>query len=479
MSSYTEIDTALLDLDFTNPRIQNYLQNYPEESRSGELLAMLLGTGTDSCASLKESIKEHGGIINPIIVNHFPDGRYVVIEGNTRLQIYRDFIRDNVPGNWNKIRAIIYENLENNEMHSIRLQAHLVGPRDWDAYAKAKYLTFLSDEEKMPMKELLAYCGGSSKASEIRYMIQAYKDMRDIYAPLQCMLIPTQGKGIQGRSFFEADFGKTAEDFVMYLAMPERLLNKRGHFVERKDEPKFEREIRYTQWSENRHLIDTWMKYYSMFEKDTVLEYIGCNRFSVETLDKIENEELKKLYFLYLTPSATIRVFSDCTEDTKRIISTFILEELPFMYSRIVETILSSKPGYKVIAGILENFGEKVCTDLLKKIDLFSGHDNDKLTMLIKANKSKRLVDFDFSLLQFIPYFHVSNLLSKQEEQIIMNSAYELKEAPIRKILLLHLDELKDVLIKTNGAQPGVTQIISVIEEQIKELYHQISIFEL
>ena len=203
------------------------------------------------------------------------------------------------------------------------------------------------------------------------------------------------------------------------------------------------------------------------------------DRFSVETLDKIENEELKKLYFLYLTPSATIRVFSDCTEDTKRIISTFILEELPFMYSRIVETILSSKPGYKVIAGILENFGEKVCTDLLKKIDLFSGHDNDKLTMLIKANKSKRLVDFDFSLLQFIPYFHVSNLLSKQEEQIIMNSAYELKEAPIRKILLLHLDELKDVLIKTNGAQPGDTQIISVIEEQIKELYHQISIFEL
>ena len=99
--------------------------------------------------------------------------------------------------------------------------------------------------------------------------------------------------------------------------------------------------------------------------------------------------------------------------------------------------------------------------------------------MLIKANKSKRLVDFDFSLLQFIPYFHVSNLLSKQEEQIIMTSAYELKEAPIRKILLLHLDELKDVLIKTNGAQPGDTQIISVIEEQIKELYHQISIFEL
>ena len=35
MSSYTEIDTALLDLDFTYKRIKNYLQNYPEECRSG------------------------------------------------------------------------------------------------------------------------------------------------------------------------------------------------------------------------------------------------------------------------------------------------------------------------------------------------------------------------------------------------------------------------------------------------------------
>lgn len=438
MSSYTEIDTALLDLDFTNPRIQNYLQNYPEESRSGELLAMLLGTGTDSCASLKESIKEHGGIINPIIVNHFPDGRYVVIEGNTRLQIYRDFIRDNVPGNWNKIRAIIYENLENNEMHSIRLQAHLVGPRDWDAYAKAKYLTFLSDEEKMPMKELLAYCGGSSKASEIRYMIQAYKDMRDIYAPL-CE-DDTQFDQKKFSGFVELQKKNVVESLQL-------------HGYDKTD---------FAQW-----MVD---------EKFSRLE-------DVRRLPQILNSKRARQAFLKHDTAAAKKILEaeDITPDSlKNVTYEMLANELSKrMFDIIVETILSSKPGYKVIAGILENLGEKVCTDLLKKIDLFSGHDNDKLTMLIKANKSKRLVDFDFSLLQFIPYFHVSNLLSKQEEQIIMNSAYELKEAPIRKILLLHLDELKDVLIKTNGAQPGDTQIISVIEEQIKELYHQISIFEL
>ena len=392
---------------------------------------------------------------------------------NTDLQ---EEFEDNISQIFNRISSFTVRETKNSGIITLPDKVYIQEVTEFNRMQEELYERIRTELYAEVVRDGERYIDDSSAiVKRLLRLIQVTSNLR----ALQCMLIPTQGKGIQGRSFFEADFGKTAEDFVMYLAMPERLLNKRGHFVERKDEPKFEREIRYTQWSENRHLIDTWMKYYSMFEKDTVLEYIGCNRFSVETLDKIENEELKKLYFLYLTPSATIRVFSDCTEDTKRIISTFISEELPFMYSRIVETILSSKPGYKVIAGILENFGEKVCTDLLKKIDLFSGHDNDKLTMLIKANKSKRLVDFDFALLQFIPYFHVSNLLSKQEEQIIMNSAYELKEAPIRKILLLHLDELKDVLIKTNGAQPGDTQIISVIEEQIKELYHQISIFEL
>lgn len=108
MSSYTEIDTALLDLDFTNPRIQNYLQNYPEESRSGELLAMLLGTGTDSCASLKESIKEHGGIINPIIVNHFPDATFVLavpLEDRARANNILVKIKKEIPGDY-EVKAI-------------------------------------------------------------------------------------------------------------------------------------------------------------------------------------------------------------------------------------------------------------------------------------------------------------------------------------------------------------------------------------
>lgn len=82
------------------------------------------------------------------------------------------------------IKAIVYENIDDDTMHSIRLQAHLVGPREWDAYAKAKYLNYLANEKYMPMTLLVAYCGGISKASEIKNMIAAYRDMEDYYRPL-------------------------------------------------------------------------------------------------------------------------------------------------------------------------------------------------------------------------------------------------------------------------------------------------------
>lgn len=184
MSDYIEIGIDEIELDKGNPRIANYLDLYDEESLTSDTMALLLGTSADSCASLRESIKENAGIVHPIIVNHTANGRYVVIEGNTRLQIYRDFRKKRIKGNWDTIKAIVYENIDEETMHSIRLQAHLVGPREWDAYAKAKYLNYLANEKSMPMASLVAYCGGQSKASEIKNMIAAYQDMQEYYRPL-------------------------------------------------------------------------------------------------------------------------------------------------------------------------------------------------------------------------------------------------------------------------------------------------------
>lgn len=182
MSNYVELPVEKIELDISNPRIARGVAYY--SPITSDTMALLLKSTSEECASLRESIRENKGIIHPIVVNKRADGTYVVIEGNTRLQIYKDFIASGEPGNWTKIRAIVYDDLSDDEMHSIRLQAHLIGPREWDPYSKAMYLNHLATVENMPMNTLISFCGGASKASEIRNMIAAYNDMEKYYRPL-------------------------------------------------------------------------------------------------------------------------------------------------------------------------------------------------------------------------------------------------------------------------------------------------------
>lgn len=135
MSNYIELSIDNIQLDRSNPRIANYLDLYDENEITSDIMVLLLGTTTDSCASLRESIKENGGIVHPIIVNHYADGRYVVVEGNTRLQIYRDFRKKSVPGNWDLIKAIVYENLDEETICSKGSDTSIYGWNIGNTYA--------------------------------------------------------------------------------------------------------------------------------------------------------------------------------------------------------------------------------------------------------------------------------------------------------------------------------------------------------
>src|SRR3990170_7283875 len=99
-----------LDLDINNPRIRKFVEHHggPLEF---ETMLLALGAGssdsdsgsTTTFQSLKQSIRAQGGIINPIIVLKLPSGKYQVIEGNTRVAIYRSFREDDIKGNWNTV----------------------------------------------------------------------------------------------------------------------------------------------------------------------------------------------------------------------------------------------------------------------------------------------------------------------------------------------------------------------------------------
>ncbi len=185
-SLYHNLPIAQVELDLGNPRIKHFLEIY-EGDITAEALALALSTASSSnekqmsFSSLKDSIKTSKGIIHPIIVNHQADGRFVTIEGNTRLQIYKDFFNASNDEHWAYIPALVYEELTPIDIHEIRLQSHLVGPREWEPYSKAKYLYELSVEEGIPMSTLIDLCGGGQ--SEIRKAIDTYMYMEQYYRP--------------------------------------------------------------------------------------------------------------------------------------------------------------------------------------------------------------------------------------------------------------------------------------------------------
>lgn len=181
---YQHIPIDDITLDKENPRIRYYIEMYGEKL-SSERIAYALsdegGSARTSYDALKESIRVNKGIINPIIVNRKSNGEMVVIEGNTRLQLYREFREANPDGPWNKIIALVYDDIERENVHAIRLQTHLVGPREWEPFSKAKYLYQLSHVENLPLSTIISYCGGKQK--EVNTFIEAYQDMMTYYKP--------------------------------------------------------------------------------------------------------------------------------------------------------------------------------------------------------------------------------------------------------------------------------------------------------
>ena len=114
---YDILPVDKVELDIENPRIKHFLSIYSGKQLTSENLALALAGGADDdngskYNALKESIRKNGGIFTPIIVNHITiDDRYVVIEGNTRLKFYQEFLQKEQDKKWSTIISIVYDDM--------------------------------------------------------------------------------------------------------------------------------------------------------------------------------------------------------------------------------------------------------------------------------------------------------------------------------------------------------------------------------
>lgn len=298
---------------------------------------------------------------------------------------------------------------------------------------------------------------------------------------LQRMLIPTQGKGVTSRSFFEADFGKSQEEFVMYLAMPEEHLGWRGHFVKRKNETDSETAARKKVWDNNQRYLSEWKHRFLALgdDKELFISYIGDNNYSVDRYLEIQKIDLKKLFIHYFTMSTLLKSLLIPDETEKGVIVEYITKDFPLIYDRMVTYVANGKLPYSMLEGAFRTFGTRFVTSVLKKIDYTQDEEPFVINNLIKIQKKTKIFVFRFEYVQIYFLYKSVGVMDKNTSKTLVESIKNLNEKEIRIIIADRFNEFKMKMIaQSTEGEVGATYIAEQIDHQLNDFCKQLSLFE-
>lgn len=299
---------------------------------------------------------------------------------------------------------------------------------------------------------------------------------------LQRMLIPTQGKGVSSRSFFEADFGKTEKDFVKYLAMPEEHLGWRGDFIPRKGETKEEIVERKKVWNENQEYLAEWNKLFDLLgaAKEDFIKLIDDNEFSLEKLCRIKDSIHKKLFIHYLTITNLLKALNLDDTETKDFIVYYIHDEFGLIYQRLVKYVAENKISYSNLKGIYSIFKSDFVKDVFNRISFSEKEEPFVIKNLIRVQYITQIHVFEYELVRCFYMYKSVDFLGREKEEEIIQAIRELDERRTRDLLLEQFDRFRNKVVLTIPAgEVGAKYILSQVEDQLNAVYRQLSLFDL
>ena len=174
-----------LELDSNNPRIGYYLDSVGQrgEKVTQDQVSMAIKAGAiDDYRSLYDNIESNEGVLFEIWVYPVENNKYKVIDGNTRVVIYRELGKKN-PYNkaWKEIPAKVLSTEENQRaVDFIRLTTHLQGINNWQSYERARYIHLLYDSGS-DLDELQRRTKLTKNA--LKRWLKAFSDMEDQFLP--------------------------------------------------------------------------------------------------------------------------------------------------------------------------------------------------------------------------------------------------------------------------------------------------------
>ncbi|MGP1283423.1 MAG: ParB N-terminal domain-containing protein [Parasphingopyxis sp.] len=155
-----------------NPRIFSLIgagEKVPDQDAIEKKLRSL-----EHVRSLKEDIKDNGGLMDPIIVKK---GDMVVLEGNSRLAAFR-ILAEQDPVKWDEIRCtLLPEDMPEDKIFALLGQYHVKGKKDWAPYEQAGFLYRRHKDHGVEISAIASDLG--LKQNYAKQLIKTYQFMID------------------------------------------------------------------------------------------------------------------------------------------------------------------------------------------------------------------------------------------------------------------------------------------------------------
>ena len=288
---------------------------------------------------------------------------------------------------------------------------------------------------------------------------------------VQRMLVPTQGKGVCSRSFFEADFGLDADDFVRYLSMPERLIAARGKISTtsrgKTSETAEQFAIRKAGWERDQKKIDVWNGLYAQLgnEHDDFVNLIGDNEYLPEKVLSISSVLQKKMYLLYLTTPRLVSLLGmlDKSSPTCTVVKEFVEEECPELYLDILDLVSESEVQQNyVFRNFVDFFGRKGVVDLLTRLNKIDFAADKQLTKWDTIAKKEGIGYIDFELVRVYRRFVDLDVLPAEDHKAAQKYIMTMEMTELASILHAHIKEFESSLLAAIDNEKGQALLIKV-----------------
>lgn len=301
---------------------------------------------------------------------------------------------------------------------------------------------------------------------------------------VQCMLIPTQGKGVGSRSFFEADFGKNAEEFVRFLCMPDKLIAARGEFSlssrGRGGEDPEALAARKAVWEKNQRKIREWNRLYQQLgdERTQFIALIGDNEFLPEKLLGAPSDLQKKLYLLYLTTPRTLALLGMVRSGspTYDMLKGYICSEFPDLYQDMVELLSTSEAQQQyMFQNFTQFFGRDGLADLLSALAPQDFRADRLLKKWHDACVKSGMGLVDFELIRVYTRYLDAEVLSPEERTAARRAILELDMPALAVLLSQRSGDFEAAVLASVAGEAGQELLNSTAQAIFRNIQCKLS----